>query len=244
MKKRIIPILLVVVLGGGGLVWWLLRPQPFFYAGTLEATEVTLSARVASVIAAITVKEGDSVAANQTLLTLAGEDLKLNADIAEKDFHRGQELFQGGSITQAAFDQYKFKRDQTHLMVDWCTVSAPLGATVLHSYREVGEMVAPGTPLFVLGDLSEIWAFVYVEQPLLAHLALNQAVEGFLPEMPGRSFAGKLTLIRDEAEFTPKNVQTRDERSRLVYGVKIIFANLDRILKPGMTVEVKLLEKE
>jgi HlyD family secretion protein len=239
MKKRIIPIVLVLVVGGG-VVWWLLRPKPFTYAGTLEATEVTLSARVGSTIAAIPAAEGDTVAAGQTLLTLSGEDLKLAADMAARDFRRGETLFQSGSITQAAFDQFKFKRDQSRLLVDWCTVAAPLNATVLHSYREAGEMVAPGTPLFVLGDLSEIWAFVYVEQPLLARLSLNQAVEGFLPEMPGRTFAGKITLIRDEAEFTPKNVQTRDERSRLVFGVKIVFPNPDKILKPGMTVEVRL----
>jgi HlyD family secretion protein len=244
MKKRLIPVLLVVILGGGGLVWWFLRPQPFFYAGTLEATEVTLSARVSSVIGGIQVKEGETVKSGQTLMTLTGEDLKLAADIAEKDFRRGQTLFQSGSITQATFDQYKFKRDQSKLMVDWCTVAAPLDSTVLHSYREVGEMVAPGTPLFVLGDLAEIYAFVYVEQPLLARLSLNQEVESFLPEMPGKTFAGKITLIRDEAEFTPKNVQTRDERSRLVYGVKIVFANAEKILKPGMTVEVKLPEKK
>lgn len=243
MKKRLIPILLVVLLGGGGLVWWLLRPRPFFYAGTLEATDVTLSARVSSVISDIKVNEGDAVKAGQVLMTLTGEDLKLAADIAEKDFRRGETLFQSGSITQATFDQYKFKRDQSKLMVDWCTIAAPLDATVLHSYRENGEMVAPGTPLFVLGDLTEIYAFVYVEQPMLARLSLNQAVEGFLPEMPGKTFAGKITLIRDEAEFTPKNVQTQDERSRLVYGVKIMFANAGKILKPGMTIEVSLPEK-
>jgi HlyD family secretion protein len=244
MKKKMIPVLLVVLLGGGALVWWLVRPKPFFYAGTLEATEVTLSARVASVIAAVPVKEGDPVSAGQTLLTLAGEDLRLAAEIAERDFRRGQQLFQSGSMTQAAFDLLKFKRDQSRLWVEWCTVQSPLAATVLRRYREPGEMVAPGTPLFMLGDLSEIWAVVYVEQPMLANLALGQAVEGFLPEMPGRTFTGRIILIRDEAEFTPKNVQTRDERSRLVYGVKIVFANPDKILKPGMTVEVKLPEKK
>lgn len=244
MKKRLIPILVLVLLGGGGLVWWLVQPKTFFYAGTLEATEVTLSARVASVIDAIGVKEGAAVIAGQTLLTLSGEDLKLAADIADKDFRRGRQLFASGSITQATFDLLKFKRDQTKLMVAWCTVSAPLGGTLLHSYREAGEMVAPGTPLFMLGDLSEIWTFVYVEQPMLSQLALGQKVAGFLPEMPGRSFAGRIALIRDEAEFTPKNVQTRDERSRLVYGVKIVFANPEKILKPGMTVEVKLTDKK
>jgi len=64
-------------------------------------------------------------------------------------------------------------------------------------------------------------------------------VEGLLPEMPGKRFPGRIALLRDEAEFTPKNVQTRSERTRLVYGVKLVFPNPDGILKPGMTIEVK-----
>ena len=64
----------------------------------------------------------------------------------------------------------------------------------------------------------------------------------FLPELGMKRFEGKSTHIRDEAEFTPKNVQTRDERARLVYAVKVSFPNTDRALKPGMTIEVRLPE--
>jgi HlyD family secretion protein len=240
MKKRIPIVVAVLLLGAGGLVWWLVRPKPFLYAGTLEATEITLSARVTSVIEATNVQEGDAVTAGQTLMTLTGEDLKLAADLAEKEYRRGQQLFRTGSMNQAALDQLRFKRDQGALFVSWCTVKAPAAAVVLHRYREAGEMVAPGMTLLMLGDLSKVWAFIYVEQPLLARLALHQTVEGFLPEMPGRTFSGRIELIRDEAEFTPKNVQTRDERTRLVYGVKVVFPNPDKILKPGMTIEVQL----
>jgi HlyD family secretion protein len=62
--------------------------------------------------------------------------------------------------------------------------------------------------------------------------------------MPEKKFPGTIALIRDEAEFTPKNVQTRSERTRLVYGVKLVFPNPEGILKPGMTIEVKLPEKK
>ncbi len=65
-----------------------------------------------------------------------------------------------------------------------------------------------------------------------------------LPEMPGRFFPGRIAMIRKEAEFTPKNVQTRNERARLVYGVKILFPNPEETLKPGMTIEVKLTETQ
>ncbi|MBN1595248.1 efflux RND transporter periplasmic adaptor subunit [candidate division FCPU426 bacterium] len=235
------PIIAILVLSGlGGLVWWLTQPGEFLYAGTIEATEVLISSRVASVIDAIRVKEGEAVQAGQPLMTLSGEDMKLAADLAAKEYKRGKELLASGALNQSQVDKLKGQRDQTALLVDWCTITAPRAGKVLESYREAGEMVAPGMPLFNLGDLSEVYAFIYVEQPKLAKLAVGQTVEGLLPEMPDKSFPGTLVLIRDEAEFTPKNVQTRSERTRLVYGVKVVFANPAGILKPGMTIEVRL----
>lgn len=239
-RKIAIPIVLLVVISL--TVWWLVRPRPFYYAGTVEATEVTLSARVSSVIQSQNVTEGNTVQKGQTLIELEGADLRLAADLAESEFQRGQRLYKGGSITKANLDQVRFKRDQAALRMAWCTISAPLDATVLHTYREPGEMVGPGMQLLTLGDMSEVWAYIYVEQTQLAQLSLGQEISGLLPELPNQSFSGKISVIRDKAEFTPKNVQTRSERSRLVYGVKVVFPNPDKTLKPGMTIEVKLPE--
>jgi len=91
-----------------------------------------------------------------------------------------------------------------------------------------------------VADLSRVWAYLYVPEPLLAKLKPGMRVVGRLPEVGDRTFEGRLAHIREKAEFTPKNVQTREERTRLVYGVKVEFANPDRVLKPGMTIEVSL----
>jgi len=239
VRKRI-PIVIVILLVVGGLVWWLTRPQEFLYAGTIEATEVNVSPAVSAQILSYDVKEGDEVKAGQVLVKLDGPDIRLSAQLAESDYRRGLPLVQNGSMTQAAFDQVKTQRELAALQVNWLTIAAPTSGVVLNKYHEAGEWVRPGVNLLTLGDPSRVWAFVYVEQPMLARLSLNQDIEGSLPEMPGRSFQGRISFIRSEAEFTPKNVQTRDERTRLVYGVKIEFPNPDRILKPGMTIEVKL----
>lgn len=243
-KRARIVIALLVLSGLGALIWWLVKPKDFLYAGTVEATEVLLSSRVASVIDSVAVKEGDTVEAGQVLMTLAGEDLRVAADLAAKEYRRGAELIRSGAINQSALDKLRAQRDQSALAVEWCTIKAPSAGKVLNSYRERGEMVAPGMQLFTLGDLSEVYAYIYVEQPKLAVLSLGQKVEGLLPEMPEKKFTGTIALIRDEAEFTPKNVQTRSERTRLVYGIKLVFPNPEGILKPGMTIEVKLPEKE
>lgn len=239
-KIRIIAVALIVLLAAGfGLRAWLLH-QPFRYAGTIEATDVDISARVASDIDQVLVREGDLVKRNQLLVTLRCEDIKVNAVQAERDFTRARKLRKDGFIREDAFDQFRTQAEQARLKVDWCTIRAPLDATVLTRYREPGELVAPGVKLLTLGDLRTPWAYVYVEQPLLVKLRTGMDVTGYLPELAGRSFPGKAIKLSDEAEFTPKNVQTREERTRLVYGVKIEFANPDGLLKPGMPIEVDL----
>lgn len=219
---------------------WHFLGREFLYAGTIEVTEVDVSARVSSVIERVEVREGQQVEAGQSLLKLACEDIRLAADLAKSNYDRARQLAKQGSLSQADFDRAKYQYEDAVLRKAWCDVAAPGKGTVLSIYREAGELVGPGTKLLTLGDLSEAWAYIYVGQALLASLKLGQEVEGVLPEMPGRTFKGRIAHIRDEAEFTPRNVQTRDERSRLVYGIKTAFSNPDGILKPGMTIEVRL----
>jgi len=99
-----------------------------------------------------------------------------------------------------------------------------------------------GAKLFTLADLRQVWCQVYVPQPLLVKLKYGQKLRAALPELPGRVFDGVVSHISDQAEFTPKNVQTRKERERLVYAVKVTFPNPGGELKPGMTLEVQMPE--
>ena len=236
--KKVILILIAAALVAL-LAWKLLKRGEFLYAGTIEATEVDISPRLSSVIASFDAKEGQSVHAGDPLVRLSCEDIKLGADIAELDFKRAQRL-RDGSMTEEAYDRLKNKRDDAALKLDWCAIKAPMDSTVLSTYHEANELVSPGAKLLTLADLREVWAIVYVPGALLAKLSLDMPVEAMLPEMKGRVFMGRISHINDEAEFTPKNVQTREERTRLVFGVKVKFPNPDGALKPGMTVEVRL----
>ena len=103
-------------------------------------------------------------------------------------------------------------------------------------------MVNPGTRLFTMANLDEPYAYIYVPQPLIAKLSLGQKLTGYLPELGMRPFEGSIVQIGEQAEFTPKNVQTRDERTRLVFAVKVLFKNDGSVLKPGMSIEVKIPE--
>jgi HlyD family secretion protein len=216
----------------------------FLYAGTLESTKVDLSARISSAISAVNVQEGDHVAEHQKLVSLACEDVKVASELANENYHRTVGLYRAGSASQETMDRIKNIKEDTDVRLGWCAVESPIAGVVLSRYHEPGEWVNPGTKLLTLANIRDIWAFIYVPQPDVSRLKTGMRLKGYLPELNDREFDGKIIKINDEAEFTPKNVQTRSERERLVFGVKVSFlgSNEQEILKPGMTIEVKLPE--
>jgi len=118
------------------------------------------------------------------------------------------------------------------------TVTSPLAGVVTEKIAEPGELLQPGAPLCVVTDLAHAWVTVYVPGPSLARLRLGQAATLITDD--GQSRAGRIQFIASQAEFTPKNVQTRDERVKLVYEVKIALDNGDGLFKPGMPAEARI----
>ena len=125
------------------------------------------------------------------------------------------------------------ERDRTE-----ATILAPTAGIVGSRFVEPGELVAAGTPLILLLDLDRAWASVYVEEPIVPRLKIDQAVS--VVTDAGDRLPGRISFIASRAEFTPRNVQTADERAKLVYRVKVAVDNKQGILKPGMPVEVDL----
>ncbi len=241
MKKKIIPLVLIVAIGAAAF-FKLKNGRDFRYAGTIEATETDLSARISGVIERYGAREGEEVKKGQVIAALDCADLKLAAGIAEADFKRAEELLKSGSVSRENYDRLKYRRDDSALKVDWCSVRSPVDGRLLYAYKEKGELVGPGTKLATVADLSEVWAYIYVPHDMLVKLKTGMEIKGYLPEAGDREFPGRVSVIYPEAEFTPKNVQTRKERTRLVFAVKVSFPNPDGALKPGMTLEVRLPE--
>jgi HlyD family secretion protein len=171
---------------------------------------------------------------------LGCEDLKLAADIAGRDFARSERLYKEGSTPLETFDRDRNRRDATALSVSWCRIDSPIHGTVLARLHEPGEWASPGVNLLTLADLDSVYAYIYVPQTVLYTLKPGQELQAFLPEAGDKPRGARVAFIRPEAEFTPKNVQTREERTRLVYGVKVHLDNADQMLKPGMPVELKI----
>jgi len=117
-------------------------------------------------------------------------------------------------------------------------IKASIGGIVGSRLVEPGELVAVGTPLAIIIDLDHAWASVYVEEPLVPRVTLDQTATVITDN--GDRLEGRVSFISPKAEFTPRNVQTSDERAKLVFRVKVAVDNRKGILKPGMPVEVDL----
>lgn len=236
-KKILIPVALVAA---ALALWTELSKPPFRYAGTVEATDVSLSPRISSTISTVTVQEGDMAAPGQELVDLGCEDYRLAAALAATNFKRSERLYKVGSTPFETYDRDRNRRDLTALQVSWCRIDSPIHGVVLARLHEPGEWAAPGVNLLTLADLDQLYVYAYVPQTVLYKIHPGDAVRVFLPEAGDKPRKGRVAFIRPEAEFTPKNVQTRAERERLVYGVKVMLDNADQALKPGMPIEVEL----
>jgi HlyD family secretion protein len=122
------------------------------------------------------------------------------------------------------------------------TILSPLAGVVTERVAEPGELLQVGSPLCMITDLANAWLTVYVSGPDLSRIRLGQEAQVTTDDRQTRK--GKVTFIASQAEFTPKNVQTRDERVKLVYRVKVSLDNQDGLFKPGMPAEARLQAAE
>lgn len=120
-------------------------------------------------------------------------------------------------------------------------IKSPIKGTILSKYAELGELAVPGKPLFKVGDIENMILRIYITASQLTQLKVGQTVKVFsdLGENDRKEYSGTVQWISDKAEFTPKTIQTRDERANLVYAVKIAVKN-DGYIKRGMYGEIKL----
>ncbi len=121
--------------------------------------------------------------------------------------------------------------------LSYATVRSPLAGTVLSKNMEPGDYVSAGTPVVTVGDLRNAWVRGYVAETDLARVKLGQAVSIANDTYPGKRYAGRVSFISAEAEFTPKSVETAKERVKLVYRIKVAVDNPAMELKPGMPVD-------
>ncbi|MBN2107922.1 MAG: efflux RND transporter periplasmic adaptor subunit [Deltaproteobacteria bacterium] len=120
------------------------------------------------------------------------------------------------------------------------TITSAGKGIISERYVEPGELVSVGSVLFSIIDLQDMWIMAYVSEKNLGKVKIGQAAAVSVDSFPDRTFPGKVIYISPEAEFTPKNIQTKEERVKLVYGVKVQIKNDEELLKPGMPADVAI----
>jgi len=124
--------------------------------------------------------------------------------------------------------------NQARQQLEYTELKAPFDAVVMSKSAEPGEYINPGTTVATIADLDNVWLRAYVSEADMGSVKLGQQVKVTTDTYPGKTYSGTVSYLSDQAEFTPKTVQTRQERVKLVYLVKITLDNLSRELKPGM----------
>lgn len=124
--------------------------------------------------------------------------------------------------------------EMSRIRLSYTVLRAPFSGVVLTRQAELGEVVSPGTPIVTLADLDHIWLRVYLPETDLGKVHWGQDVDIRTDTYPGKAYRGHISVIASDAEFTPKSVQTEQERVTLVYRIKVDVENPNHELKPGM----------
>lgn len=122
-------------------------------------------------------------------------------------------------------------------------IASPISGFVAEKFVELGEFVSPGTPIAKIANLDEVYIRIYVPEKELGLVKFGDTVNVKIDSHPDKVFKGTVIFISPKAEFTPKNVQTKDERVKLVYAVKVKVKNEDGVFKPGMPADVEIIKR-
>lgn len=259
-KKAIIPILLVVIILAAATIYFdLVRrgagmKNVIHGSGTIEVTEVQISPLIAGRITELPLDEGASVKKGDLLVQLDYEELSAERESAvaafanaQAAYDRDKNLYSSGAISKMEYDNAeasyniaKANLDQISATIHNAVIYSPLDGTVLVRDMEPGETATPGASILTIGDLTKPWIKIYVPETQLGLVKLGQRAAITVDSYPGKKFTGQVISIANEAEFTPKTIQTKDERVKLMFAVKISLANPGQDLKPGMPADADI----
>ena len=145
---------------------------------------------------------------------------------------------------EAQVQQAQAQVESAQVLLEKLTLTAPVSGRVVEVIGHKGELATPGIPLITLADLDQVILTVYVPESRLGQVRVGQRVEVRVDSFPDRVFIGRVVTIATEAEFIPRNIQTREERVNMVFAVKVVIPNPDHALKPGMPADAVILARE
>lgn len=159
---------------------------------------------------------------------------------SQSTYRQYQEGFRENTVIAKRYEVEKAKAsmDASQATLSYTDVRSPLNGRVLSKNYEVGEFIQAGAPIATVGDLSDCWVKIYIPSTYLGRIEFGQEAQVRIDSFPGKVFKGRVKEIATQAEFTPRQTITKDERANLVFAVKVAVENPDGIFKPGMPAEV------
>ena len=147
------------------------------------------------------------------------------------------------AAAEAARDAARHALDALHIQLEELKIKSPLAGAVEVLELQPGDLVAPSAPVLSLLDDQHLWVRAYVPQNQVG-IQVGQQLRVILDSFPDEALTGTVVFIARQAEFTPSNVQTPEERSKLVFRIKVAIPNPDRKLLPGMSADIRLPDRE
>jgi HlyD family secretion protein len=238
-------------------------------SGSIEGDEVRLAFRVNGQILELLTDEGKVIKTGDVIARLKTDELskvKANAEAALKaaqydyelakiDYKRAENLLKAGAISVQDRDTAKTKNDADLANVEqlkaqlelaqtrlgFTDLISPLDGYILVKSGLAGEVVQPGTTIFTAVDLHNLWVTAYINETDLGKVKLDQDASVTADTYPGKKYKGRVSFISSTAEFTPKFIQTQEERVKLVYRIKVRVDNESLELKPGMPADAFII---
>jgi HlyD family secretion protein len=227
---------------------WLKKRQILATVRALEARRPELRKQIAAIEEQISVQTREKERVERLLKAGAATGKQLddvNASISiltkQLDAQRSSLANTSGGLTEDA-SALMIQADQLDDQLKRSRITSPITGTILTKYAEAGEVTGAGKPLFKIADMDRMILKAYITSDILTQVKQGQSVKVYADfgEEGSRDYEGKIVWISDKAEFTPKTIQTKDERANLVYAVKIAVKN-DGYLKIGMYGGLSLL---
>lgn len=170
------------------------------------------------------------------------EVAKSQLSSAEQNLQKVKNIARPEEIEQAKakFNQAAANVDLLTEQIEDAYITSPINGRIINHFMEAGELVSPMSSLFKVSNLNLVELMVYVQETQIGKVKLGQKAEITVDSYKDKVYEGKVTYISPEAEFTPKNIQTKEERTKLVFAVKIEIPNPDEDLKAGMPADAKI----
>lgn len=251
-RRPLIPllILLVLALGAGGYYLWrsahATESTGLSASGAVEAQQYQVASVIAGRVNKVAVSEGDVVKQGQTLIVLDQSALKLQVGQAEQGVKAARAALRNAkddgtkadvSAARARLNQAEATVDLAKVQLGYATVTAPHSGVVVTLTANAGENAGPGRTLLTLTDPGDLFVRVFVSETQIGNIKIGQQATVTADSVP-EPYTGAVSFVASEAQFTPNNVETKDQRTKLVFEVRVRIGDTSGALKAGMPVDV------